>query len=57
MSKEKAIEKIQYAKMQIASVYAYSAIFDEKTNVIEGRQKELEKEIVNLHDALKELED
>ena len=56
MSKEKAIEKIQYAKMQIASVYACSAIFDEKTKVIEGRQKVLEKSIVNLHDALKELE-
>lgn len=56
MSKEKAIEKIQYAAMQIASVYAYSAIFDEKTKVIEGRQKVLEKAIVNLHDALKELE-
>ena len=57
MSKEKAIEKIQYATTQIASVYACSAIFDEKTKVIEGRQKELEKAIVNLHDALKELED
>lgn len=57
MSKEKAIEKIQYAKIQVASVYASSAIFDEKTKVIEGRQKELEKAIVNLHDALKELED
>ena len=57
MSKEKAIEKIQYAKMQVASVYACSAIFDEKTKVIEGSQKELEKAIVNLHDALKELED
>ena len=57
MSKEKAIEKIQYASMQIASVYACSVIFDEKTNVIEGRQKELEKAIVNLDDALKELED
>ena len=56
MSKEKAIEKIQYAKMQVASVYACSAIFDEKTKVIEDRQKELEKAIVNLHDALKELE-
>ena len=53
MSKEKAIEKIQYAAMQIASVYACSSIFDEKTKVIEGRQKA----IVNLHDALKELED
>ena len=57
MSKEKAIEKIQYAKMQVASVYVCSAIFDEKTKVIEGRQKELEKAIVNLHDALKELKD
>ena len=57
MSKEKAIEKIQYAKMQVVSVYVCSAIFDEKTRVIEGRQKELEKAIVNLHDALKELED
>lgn len=57
MNKEKAIEKIQYAAMQIASVYSFSVIFDEKTNVIECRQKELEKAIVNLHDALKELED
>lgn len=57
MSKEKAIEKIQYATMQVTSVYAYSSIFDEKTKVIEGRQKELEKAIINLHDALKELED
>ena len=57
MSKEKAIEKIQYATMQVASVYACSVIFDEKTKVIEGRQKELEKAIVNLHDALTELED
>ena len=48
---------MQYASMQIASVYACSAIFDEKTKVIEGRQKELEKAIVNLYDALKELED
>lgn len=38
MSKEKAIEKIQYAKMQVASVYACSGIFDEKTKVIEGRK-------------------
>ena len=53
MSKEKAIEKMQYASMQIASVYACSAIFDEKTKVIEDRQKELEKAIVNLHNALK----
>lgn len=57
MSKEKAIEKIQYAAMQVASVYACSVIFDEKTKAIEGRQKELEKAIANLHDALKELED
>lgn len=57
MSKEKVIEKIQYAAMQVASVYACSTIFDEKTEVIEDRQKELEKAIVNLHDALKELED
>ena len=57
MSKEKAIEKIQYAKMQITSIYAYSAIFNKKTKVIEDRQKVLEKSIVNLHDALKELED
>ena len=57
MSKEKSIEKIQYAAMQIASVYACSVIFDENTKVIEGRQKELEKAIVNLQDALKELED
>ena len=56
MSKEKAIEKIQYAKIQVASVYACSAIFDEKTKVIEDRQKELEKAIANLQDALKELE-
>ena len=57
MSKEKAIEKIQYAVMQVASVYACSVIFDEKTEIIEGRQKELEKAIVNLNDTLKELED
>ena len=56
MSKEKAVKKIQYAIMQVASVYACSAIFDEKTKVIEGKQKELEKAIVNLQDALKELE-
>lgn len=43
--------------MQVASVYACSVIFDEKTEVIEGRQKELEKAIVNLYGALKELED
>lgn len=55
MSKEKAIEKIQYATMQVASVYACSVIFDEKTKVIEDRQKELEKAVVNLNDALKEL--
>lgn len=56
MSKEKAIEKIQYATMQVSSVYACSSIFDEKTKVIEGRQKELEKAIINLQNALKELE-
>ena len=57
MSKEKAIEKIQYAVMQVASVYACSSIFDEKTKVIEDRQKVLEKAIVNLHDALKKLKE
>ena len=57
MSKENIKGKIQYAVMQVASVYACSAIFDEKTKVIEGRQKELEKAIVNLQDAIKELED
>ena len=57
MSKEKAIEKIQYSAMQVASVYACSVIFDEKTKVIEDRQKVLEKAIVNLHDALKELKE
>lgn len=50
-------KKIEDAVKQIASVYSCSVNFDEKTNVIEGRQKELEKAIVNLHDALKELED
>ena len=57
MSKEKAIEKIQYAVTQVASVYACSAIFDKKAKVIEDRQTEFEKASVNLHDALKELED
>lgn len=57
MSKENIKRKIQYAVMQVASIYACSVIFDEKTKVIEGRQKELEKAIVNLHDALKELEE
>lgn len=57
MSKEKAIEKIQYTAMQIVSVYPGSAIFDKRTNVIECKQKELEKVVVNLYDALKELED
>lgn len=57
MSKEKVIERIQYATMQVASVYACSVNFDEKTKVIECRQKELEKAITNLYDALKELED
>ena len=45
MSKEKAIDKIQYTAMQVASVYACSAIFDEKIEVIECRQKELEKRL------------
>lgn len=57
MSKEKAIELIQYATMQVASVYACSVIFDEKTKVTKGRQTELNKAIINLHEALKELED
>ena len=57
MSKERAIEKIQYAVIQVASIYACSSIFDKKTKVIEDRQKELEKAIINLHDALKELEE
>ena len=43
--------------MQVAFVYACSVIFDEKTKVTEGRQKVLEKAVVNLYDALKELED
>ena len=42
--------------MQVASVYACSYIFDEKTKVIEDRHKVLEKAIVNLNDAIKELE-
>lgn len=58
MSKENIIKKkIQYALKQVISVYACSAIFDEKTKVIEDRQTELKKAIVNLHDALKELGD
>ena len=57
MSKEKAIEKIRYAVTQVASVYACSVIFDEKTKVTEGRQITLEKAIVNLHEAFKKLED
>lgn len=58
MSKENIIKKkIQYALKQVISVYACSAIFDEKTKVIENRQIELKKAIVNLHDALKELGD
>lgn len=57
MSKKNIIKKkIQYALMQVSSVYVCSAIFDEKTKVIEDRQKELKKAIVNLHDVLKELE-
>lgn len=43
--------------MQVSYIYVCSVIFDKKTKVIEGRQKELEKQIVNLYDALKELED
>ena len=42
--------------MQVASVYSCSAIFDENTEIIEWRQKELEKAIINLEDALRELE-
>lgn len=57
MSKEKAIEKIRYAVTQVASVYACSIIFDEKNKVTEGRQRTLEKAIVNLHEAFKELEE
>ena len=43
--------------MQIVSVYPCSSIFDKRTNVTEYQQKELEKAVVNLYDALKELED
>lgn len=57
MTKEEVIEKIQYATMQVASVYACSALFDERTKEIKGRQEELKKAIVNLQDALKELEE
>lgn len=57
MSKEKAIEKIQYAVRQVSIVYTCSDIFDEKTEIIEIRQKKLKKAITNLQNALKELED
>ena len=57
MSKEKAIEKIQYAVTQVASVYVCSGIFDEETDAKKDKQITLEKAIVNLYDALKELED
>ena len=40
MSKEKAIEKIQYATMQVASVYACSSIFDEKNK---GNRRQTER--------------
>ena len=53
---DKIKEKIEYAFMQVASVYVSSAIFDEKTQAMEDKQKTLEKAIVNLHEALKELE-
>lgn len=43
MTKEEVIEKIQYATMQVASVYACSALFDERTKEIKGRQEELKK--------------
>ena len=45
MSKEKAIEKIQYALKQVISVYACSAIFDEKTKVIKADRKHLKKRL------------
>lgn len=57
MNKEKAIELIQYAIRQVASVYACSVVFDEKDKVTEGRQTELNKAIINLHEALEELEE
>ena len=44
--------------MKLVSIlYTCSIIFDDKTETIENRQKVLEKAIVNLQDALKELED
>jgi hypothetical protein len=57
MTKEEVIKKIQYAIGQVFSVYASSALFDERTKEIKGRQEELKKAIVNLQDALKELEE
>lgn len=56
MSKEKAIDKIQSAVMQVSSVYACSAIFDDKTKVTEDRQNVLRRAIINLYEAQKELE-
>lgn len=52
----KVKQKIEYAFMQVASVYVCQAILDEKTKQLEDKQKTLEKAIVNLHEALKELE-
>lgn len=57
MTKEEVIEKIQYATMQVASVYACSVIFDEKTKVIKNRQEQLAKAISYLHAALEGLEE
>lgn len=45
MKIEKAIEKIQYAVRQVSSVYICSDIFDEKTEIIEIRQKRLKKRL------------
>lgn len=53
MSKEKAIEKIQYAVMQVASVYACSAIFDEKTKFRDNG--ELKKAYESQKDSLADL--
>lgn len=57
MTKEEVIEKIQYATMQVASVYACSVIFDEKTKVIKNRQEQLAKAISYLLATLEELEE
>lgn len=56
MNMVKVKQKIEYAFMQVASVYVCQAILDEKTKQLEDKQKTLEKAIVNLHEALKELE-